>query len=790
MKSNLHFLHYNNYYNRIVKKEDTLDGYIPYRIGDALSNINFNPGNGISAVQVINWPYNEDPDYMVEENLDGSLTRWFVMSSSRTKINQYQVELLRDVIADYREEVLASTAYIERSSFLPLLNDGVNPLIYNSEGIQFNQIKMKEDLLYDKTNSAWIVGYVAPNATKLKDVNVDTSGSGLPLTNYSDILQLANQPQYVLGYANIRLGVYKDSTSQGLGSPNLDNVWHYWIQPQTTGAYVRYDDLTSEAYTQGRWKIADRNSDIHDRILADLNRVFSGTQDIYWEKIVSYFGNGLSTTNTYMQYNGKVVKDTANNKYYKITVKNEGYLTRPITGNRTIDSKYGILLRNLDESYESPLYTYLNDKLAECPSIATTSIKRYPLWMSYNAYKYTLSLTEITYGDVSISFGETHRSLEDAPYSMFAMKYSPKNYALACSMNLENGDFIWDIQVLPYCPVQEYYNGSTPILTPLTLHKDFEIIHYSDQSDDYLFWCPLSNFTFNIDYTIPVNDRKMESNTDFYRLCSPNGNGQFEFNAAKNNGVGLINIDCTYRPYDPYIHLNPDFNGLYGKDYNDFRGLVLNGDFSIPALNDRWVDYTINNKNYQNIFNREIQSLDMQHNIQNKEDIYKAIVGTLTGGVSGALSGSLFGGVGTGIGGTIGGIASGIAGGFDVHYNRQLRAEQRSLKEDLWKMNLQNIQALPYSISKTGCITYNNKLVPYIEYYTCTDEEKEFFQKKIQSEGMNIGVVGTISEYTTIGSGEGNPQYIQANIIKMPISTNYEIAIEIANTMKGGVRFV
>ena len=31
---------------------------------------------------------------------------------------------------------------------------------------------------------------------------------------------------------------------------------------------------------------------------------------------------------------------------------------------------------------------------------------------------------------------------------------------------------------------------------------------------------------------------------------------------AKNGGVSKVNVDMTLRPYQPYIHINPDFKNL------------------------------------------------------------------------------------------------------------------------------------------------------------------------------------------------------------------------------------
>ena len=73
----------------------------------------------------------------------------------------------------------------------------------------------------------------------------------------------------------------------------------------------------------------------------------------------------------------------------------------------------------------------------------------------------------------------------------------------------------------------------------------------------------------------------MDNETKMYRLCSPNWASSFEFSPIKNNGVSYFNIYCTFKPYQPYIRIAPGFRNLYGADYNDARGLILGGDYSI-----------------------------------------------------------------------------------------------------------------------------------------------------------------------------------------------------------------
>ena len=173
-------------------------------------------------------------------------------------------------------------------------------------------------------------------------------------------------------------------------------------------------------------------------------------------------------------------------------------------------------------------------------------------------------------------------------------------------------DVVYDFQLLPYCPVREYIRselyGVATANPKSYYYLDFSNAKKSAISDDtttysYLVWCSTSNFSFNIplakeemaftnngittykqitlyhatglikptliyagdkfDYpdepTISLGstplDIKARNQCDMLRLCSPNYSGAFEFSSQANNGVRYINVDCSYKPFNPYIHL-------------------------------------------------------------------------------------------------------------------------------------------------------------------------------------------------------------------------------------------
>ena len=162
------------------------------------------------------------------------------------------------------------------------------------------------------------------------------------------------------------------------------------------------------------------------------------------------------------------------------------------------------------------------------------------------------------------------------------------------------------------------------------------------------------SYTFTGDFTIKVRahwlipdrpeDVKIRDACNFERIVSPNYNGMFQFKQSRlNGGLHYINVDCTYKPYTPYIKLNPDFSFLYGKDWNDSTGLICGGDFSLPMMNDAFTNYALQNKNYQEIFARQIENLDVNQGIAKEQQQFQGIMNIATATIGGAGAGAYAG---------------------------------------------------------------------------------------------------------------------------------------------------
>lgn len=518
------------------------------------------------------------------------------------------------------------------------------------------------------------------------------------------------------------------------------------------------------------------------------------------------------------------------------------YINNNLKGKSVLDSntgkKYTILVEEVEEMEKLSISSEANTSIRFLmPSSVTTQfgtltksvddsvVKNNNIQIVYHIKKYKIKLEE-AYGVQTVlprddaSNGTIYRThLEDAPYDMFAIPYTENltikegnntinpnvkaGMAIASAFVTQLGDqVVYDIQLLPYCPVRHFIKSDhTFDITTADNTQVRPIVDSANTSTvlSYIFYCSVSqqeniklldaNNNF-VQYSIAIDNLKRSANVDMHRLCSPNFASIFEFNAAKNGGVEYFEFSYNYKPFIPYVKIKPHFNRLYGINDKDARGLILQGDFSIPTMSSAWSNYELQNKNYMNAFNREIESLEKQKDIAGTQDVWKALSGTVQGAASGAIGGGLTAGpYGAIAGAVVGGVTSAIGGGVDIYNNAKLRNDALDKAKDLFRYNMENIKALPHTIRNVGCLTADNLLVPLLEYYSASDDEIDAFNKKMKYYGMSINKVGMIIEYI-------NPEeesFVQGYLLRLnpPIGVNSEadnhLAEELGNEIQKGL---
>lgn len=742
------------------------------------------------------------------------VSRWFVLEQRKLRHGQWRLTLRRDIVADNYDNCLKSAFYIEKA----MLDSG-NSLIYNSEGSVMNRVKVGESLLKDKTNVAWIVGYLAKGTSDLKGpVNLNSNDNSSFVSIGTTLEKWEYGPSSYSASAPLVDDPYQDRLEM-IGD-RIDGVikWVDYILMQNMFPSDSEEFFWNELLwffdpeykldvSQANWKGGVSFCKAVNSALEELGGI---------EKLREAFrkGYGFQKSDTIKSYDGALIVDT-NGKHYRCHLtqgpdKGVAYGTKidSVSNKQAFD-----FLLSLVQSAE---YEDGKDVYDGFPSSTDDAFV-----FSCTSHTYYLVFEELQGFDSYFNLSGPKLVTEDAGYDVFAIPYplngnmdvivrntegvlvgktftatQTNSLAIAQSIARQAGTKLYDLQLLPYCPITSgveykdinagglYKIYKLAVTTGKLASSEGLAVSYVGKSSDsgetidtgnligVVLHCPSSQFSFDIgNDTMIAEDQKtstalnvkVSNECDTYRLVSPNYQGTFEFTLSKNGfSVSDFHVDCKYRPYRPYIHVAPDFKGLYGTDYNDARGLTCSGDFSLDVISDAWVQYQINNKNYENIFNRQIEYLDFNRGQERITQAFSIGVGAIQGATTGAMAGGMVGGpIAAAAGGVAGGVSSAIGGLVDWAMSEGRYQQQREYNSDLYQYRLGNVQALPYTLTKVSSFNPNSKVVPFLEKYSCTDDEREAFEKKIEYNSMSVGAIGYLGDYI-----KGERTFIKGQLIR------------------------
>ena len=780
---------YNNYYNRIYKRENTIQGYIDASEGyfTFQDGMNFEYRDEISTEKLFNCGefIDSEPNYLLlRENLTDTTpsSRWFVVEWIRVRRNQYRAILRRDLLADNYDAIMESPCFIEKGYVGP-----EDSAIFNKEDMTFNQIKTRETLLKDDSGTAWIVGYIAQDHTALSnktftlnpEVDMVISGN-FSDWEYADWCDGLEHFSFDADRTNYRINF--DAFRQHFG----------WINKSIEFTKYSHNSYEPMSTQNDRWSVSD---------ISKLEAFLNGS---WWETYnTTTISNHLETE--YPAYATNSEFQTLLSNYINKKIQfDDGVYSLSISYSSSLDSDYHF------EGTTTDLYQYIYGVTNAALDYTISSTNRYPFMYKLYKTRFTVTVTRLEniQGSYTYNIPQSVRKLDDAPYKMFCMPYYTgedryafsldgnsfiyidKDIQMAWAMSIakEFGNNLYDLQILPYCPLSNW-KGITNHRAIWSMDKTVDVDYVelkgaNDSKWGYCSFCDVSSKEqFLSDHPIEIMDYKLENQCDMYRLCSPNYASVFEFNAARNGGVEGYNVRYTYKPYQPFINVAPKFGRLYGNDFRDNRGLILAGDFSLPIVTDAWVNYQLNNKNYLLTFDRQIENLEVNYGWQRSQGIANAVVGTIQGGTAGALAGGMVGGVGGAVAGGVIGTGAALAGGvIDLEMQQALHNEALDYARDNFGFQLGNIRALPNTLNKVSSIVANSKLFPFVEYYTCTNEEKQAFDDKLKYNGMTIGRIGHILDFKHPDA----QTYIKGQIIRLEGEFDTHTANEIANEfMKG-----
>ena len=781
---------FNNYFNRKIIKYESLidyqnhskDSFIPTTENGAMTPFDFNPNDNVTTEIIANSiPF--DPDYflLLDEN-SNIIQRWFILEQKRNRQGQWLYKLKRDVISDNLNNLINSPIFVQKG----MLHEN-DPMIFNDEGMNFNQVKRSETLLKDRTRSSWIICYLAKSLGS-SNVNINLTGD----TISPDYVTL-NQIAFELGISESELvsalNFSPSDTNKLIGNSDIDGEFTYHQSSTVNYKYgfkISYDFTYTEdghpasptgnvstylfsgsssgnlSRTRLRNNIESNSSALKRGITAILGRNY-------------YLQTSLINT-IKNNYNGKIVLYLGN--YYTLNITSGG----AVVNNKVFKPSLYSEWNNVCELTEQPTDPYR-------PITYNSANGEIDLDFNEVEYRFELSAYTPATRDVKLTISSSRKVTKNQEYDIIAIPASSIAFytsgtdfvmgsdlaqKIASALAIKEGTNIYDVQLLPYCPRLDMATGDNVINTKdFTEHEDFDYIVEDDNGNETnigaVLYVEEASFVGTISHSLTITEgMKIDSLCNFYRLVSPNYQGSFEFNVAKNGGtVDFFTYYCTYKPYTPFIKVTPFLNNLYGKDYNDNRGLICGGDFSLPRASSAWQQYQLENKNYQNIFNREIQNLNFMQSIEMRNQLISGAVGILSDTVKGAGAGAYVGGgVGAMLGGMAGGALSTVGYAVDVDTLSRQHKEIRELSIDKFNYQLGNVKALPYTLTKVGAFDISSKIFPFLEYYSCTDKEKDALRNKILYESMTVMRIGTLYEFMNF---DNKLNYFKGELIRNDI---------------------
>ena len=763
---------------------ETIDDYAyniyvnDYRAFDKIvTNVNnFNFGDGVNTEHFINYTVGQKTDYsymlMTEAGSHDVISRWFVTECYMQRNGQLKISLRRDVLADINQQIYygENLFYCERG-----ILSQTDKYIYNSENGTYNQVKVGQTLIKDNSKIPLIVGYMATAKTTDNDITVNTQEE----VTDKHIITLDNVqllPGYI--YSNLspnRLNAITEVKGVNFSINVRDASDTHWYKMYSTPTYD----------TKFRYELLDATYRFYCVALEEY--AIDATATTLLNATASVFNNGMlskqkALMKAYGDYIGLLniseISAIAQAPMYHYKVGSKIYKAT-VTYNVTDNLGWGLVVNG--SNFYKTIRDVFNTQvvpLSKNNSQSATFVMQgdFPdncLYANGICSRYIITYSEVgaSSGSSTLTIKGTRRNLQDQPFSMFAIPYgsiyNSNGINVGCNEGLalqvasaisnyasgKNG-FLYDIQLLPFSPILNKIDNSGKLdINNMVEDVDYTRIKSNGDSTTkgYIYWCDLSTFSFTVNnINMHPTDYKISNELEFCRLQSPNMSSSFEFSPAKNRGFDYLIVDCTYKPYQPYIHVVPNLKELYGGQYGTGVGLICSGDFSLPMTTDGWAEYMRNNVNYENMFNRQIENMEVKNSISRVLENWNIGTGAGSAAATGLGAGLMVGGpVGAAIGGTVGGALS-LAGGFaDKYYNEKLRTEEMDYTKDLHQMNTQNIKALPNTLTKVGSFTANNLIFPFIEYYRATDDEYEALKQKIRWYGMNVGRVGKFYDFTS-----------------------------------------
>lgn len=743
MKSIL-LLQFRNYFDRRIKRFDSLASYYNYQLGQTFTNINFIPGDGITTELILNFDTEAlgSPNYLIAAETSTDFTRWFITETERTRKGQTKFKLRRDLVAEEIQGIKEATAMINKGYV-----EWGNPAFFNKEPISVNRIPKTREFLIDKSVSGWLVAYL-PKSGKGENSWEDTGvafGTVAPQAQYS--FASLDEARTAFGENNAYIGgmlqVYATpSWVVGSSLPKLKK-YEYFLQNGGAWPVETVNSTSSQSYFEGTASLAP------DAIQAGVTAIYQEVGKRLTPSDLSFKGY-QSVVDTVSKYDGATVKNTSTGVIYKVSAEISERSVSDIFIDSWNNSDLNQVFVDAAKKVDGRFSETTGQHDFEHAPIKTSGC---------TCYFVKVSFTQVSDEIYEWKISKKRRKTEDAPYDCICLPYRTDginavfkidgklvdvdynaNMSLASSFSTYWGSNVYDVQLLPYCPVQDLIvPGTGGIAVDST--KAGVVYQYDTASKTLVCFCRTINSKFSISKQLIPPKTKTDFLCKHYKLVAPNFSSEYEVPVFENGGVYYWNVTETLIPYSPWIQVVPQFKNFNGADLKDSRGLIVGGSLSITQTTTAWAEYLRSNCNYSQIFESQMAYQEYQQKNSMIASAIGSVGGALTTGVG---TGILTGGVALGVGA---GLASGAAGVADLLVQNKMNQKANEFAREQRELSLSNIKSTPATISKVTSINSNFCVWPYIEFDVCGDGEYELVDTYLKMYGMTINQVGTLENF-------------------------------------------
>ena len=745
---------------------DTINGHIIYNLG-AISTL---------------------PTYLLDTDTD---RRYFITGYTQLSGVKYQLSLLRDIISENPTLWAQETAYISSGTATDYNK-------YKRWDLPYTNTKVKEERLNINGKSSFFVYYV--NTQTLTDNVLSEADLKISYTSIPGITGFDYSVDSIAALDNSNLINYGGNTPGAVYTIDNVNVFFNWVGdipytelkllgnsgyyngPYATGKWYKYRmnyDMDKTAENSFSYSVLDADgkdptyyTDTDNALTGNVLHIPMFLDNIMvgsFQTRTGFFNDGTAknllrdqlkvvidaqptftgrqpeeTIASVDKYVGKIIYNSGDGKVYTVDkTTSENQLKGPLHKN-----SYGAFVNTI-KNISFPYYFTKDGN--ETTSYGAKDIKGYGNFINYTARQkfatYTLrelgvatkfnfnfkanvrKLPRSAVRCVNIVSDDTQNGISDSDIAQ-ALMMAQTNAINAAG---DTGRIL-DVQFLPFSLATE-------------ASEDFKINDAGIKAtfldtDDFEFTTDLEDLT------------SINKECDTIKIVSPSRASQYLFRPYNNDGIMEFKTKITLRPYNSIIYVRPSTKGLLIYDYDDKDCLVISEDFSLTNVTSEWANYIYNNRNYNDVFERQIQGREFERAWERRvEDAQKKSDEWTSRNIS-AQKASVY----TGNLPIISSVAGAIGTAFqdqtylqmaqiDRQYNEALYQEGIQISRDLFNLQLENIQSQPLVPSKIT--TLDAKLLPgvYLEYYSTNPTELQAINDFYRFNGNRIDAYGTFNQY-------------------------------------------